>query len=31
LKSDAKEHGVNENFIEDIWNRIHKESLDLEK
>ena len=31
LKLDAKEHGVNENFIEDIWNRIHKESLDLEK
>lgn len=31
LKSDAKEQGVNENFIEDIWNRIHKESLDLEK
>jgi chorismate mutase len=31
LKEDAKEHWVNENLIEDIWNRIHKESLNLEK
>ena len=31
LKDDAKEHWVNENLIEDIWNRIHKESLNLEK
>lgn len=31
LKEDAKEYWVNENLIEDIWNRIHKESLNLEK
>jgi len=26
-----KEYWLNEEFIKDIWNRIHKEALDIEK
>ena len=26
-----KEYWLNKEFIEDIWNRIHKESLEIEK
>jgi len=31
LKEEARERGVNEEFIEKIWNEIHTESLRLEK